>query len=83
MSPAGHAVDTLEVPGAGSFELTTINPANPAIFVDAAMPGLTGAELQADGNDAVPPCAVSRALVAGRHAHEVIEFPARDLFRLF
>ncbi len=50
MFPTGHPVDTLDVPGVGTVELTMINAGNPAIFVDAATLGLTGTELQADVN---------------------------------
>lgn len=50
MFPTGHPVDTLDMPGLGAVELTMINAGNPAIFVDAAVLGLTGAELQRDIN---------------------------------
>jgi 2-methylaconitate isomerase len=55
MFPTGNAADTLDIPGVGAIEMTMINAGNPAIFIDAATLGLTGAELQRDvnGNTAV------------------------------
>jgi 2-methylaconitate cis-trans-isomerase PrpF len=50
MFPTGHLMETLEVPGVGLIEATLINAGNPAIIVQAATLGLTGAELQADIN---------------------------------
>jgi probable AcnD-accessory protein PrpF len=46
MFPTGKLVDTLEVPGVGSFQATLINAGIPTIFLDAAALGYTGAELQ-------------------------------------
>ncbi|UTH73521.1 2-methylaconitate cis-trans isomerase PrpF [Chromobacterium sp. IIBBL 290-4] len=46
MFPTGKLVDTLEVPGVGSFPATLINAGIPTIFVNAADIGYTGAELQ-------------------------------------
>ncbi len=50
MFPTGQLIETLEVPGVGPIEATLINAGNPAIIVQAATLGLTGAELQADIN---------------------------------
>ncbi|WP_211466660.1 2-methylaconitate cis-trans isomerase PrpF [Collimonas silvisoli] len=50
MFPTGAPIDMLDVPGVGQVALTMINAGNPAIFVDAATLGLTGAELQRDVN---------------------------------
>ena len=50
MFPTGQLIETLEVPGIGPIEATLINAGNPAIIVQAAALGLTGAELQADIN---------------------------------
>ncbi|CAB3751058.1 2-methylaconitate cis-trans isomerase PrpF [Paraburkholderia solisilvae] len=50
MFPTGRALDTLDVPGIGALDMTMINAGNPAIFIDAAALGLTGAELQRDVN---------------------------------
>jgi probable AcnD-accessory protein PrpF len=46
MFPTGHLVDTLEVPGVGSFQVTMINAGIPTIFLNAADLGYTGTELQ-------------------------------------
>jgi probable AcnD-accessory protein PrpF len=51
MFPTGHLVDTLEVPGVGSFEATLINAGIPTIFLNAADLGYTGAELQGAINE--------------------------------
>ena len=50
MFPTGQLIEALEVPGIGSIEATLINAGNPAIIVQAATLGLTGAELQVDIN---------------------------------
>ncbi len=46
MFPTGNLVDTLDVPGLGSFEVTMITAGIPTIFLDAAALGYTGTELQ-------------------------------------
>ncbi len=46
MFPTGHVVDTLDVPGVGSFPATLINAGIPTIFLNAADLGYTGTELQ-------------------------------------
>jgi len=46
MFPTGNVVDTLDVPGIGSFNATLINAGIPTIFLDAAELGYTGTELQ-------------------------------------
>ena len=46
MFPTGRVVDTLEVPGVGSFPATMINAGIPTIFLNAADLGYTGTELQ-------------------------------------
>ncbi|NDK39578.1 2-methylaconitate cis-trans isomerase PrpF [Pseudoxanthomonas gei] len=51
MFPTGNLVDTLEVPGIGSFKATLINAGVPTIFVDAAALGYDGTELQAAINE--------------------------------
>jgi probable AcnD-accessory protein PrpF len=50
MFPTGSLVDTLEVPGVGSFEATMINSGIPTVFLNAAALGLKGTELQPDIN---------------------------------
>ncbi|GGA87696.1 putative methylaconitate Delta-isomerase PrpF [Arenimonas soli] len=44
--PTGNLVDTLEVPGVGSFDATMINSGIPTIFVRAKDIGYIGTELQ-------------------------------------
>ncbi|MEE2025564.1 2-methylaconitate cis-trans isomerase PrpF [Alkalimonas mucilaginosa] len=44
--PTGNLVDTLEVPGVGSFPATFINAGIPTIFLNAADLGFDGTELQ-------------------------------------
>ncbi|MCT8286892.1 2-methylaconitate cis-trans isomerase PrpF [Xanthomonas translucens pv. translucens] len=46
MFPTGNLVDTLEVPGVGSFAATLINAGIPTIFLDAQALGYRGTELQ-------------------------------------
>ena len=46
MFPTGKVVDTLEVPGVGSFAATMINAGIPTIFLNAADLGYRGTELQ-------------------------------------
>ena len=48
--PSGHLIDTLEVPGVGSFQATMITAGIPTIFLRAADLGLKGTELQNDIN---------------------------------
>jgi probable AcnD-accessory protein PrpF len=51
MFPTGNPVDSLDVPGYGTFQVTMINAGNPAIFIDAEDLGLRGNEMQSDVND--------------------------------
>ena len=44
--PTGKLVDTLEVPGVGTFKATMINSGIPTIFLEAEALGYTGTELQ-------------------------------------
>ncbi|MCT6699476.1 2-methylaconitate cis-trans isomerase PrpF [Rheinheimera sp. 4Y26] len=46
MFPTGNLVDSLEVPGIGTFAVTMINAGIPTIFVNAADIGYSGTELQ-------------------------------------
>ncbi|WOS39866.1 2-methylaconitate cis-trans isomerase PrpF [Xanthomonas rydalmerensis] len=46
MFPTGNLVDTLEVPGVGSFQATLINAGIPTIFLEAQALGYRGTELQ-------------------------------------
>ncbi|MCS4509785.1 2-methylaconitate cis-trans isomerase PrpF [Xylophilus ampelinus] len=51
MFPTGNLVDTLEVPGVGSFQATMINAGIPTIFLNAEALGYTGTELQGAVNE--------------------------------
>ena len=51
MFPTGNLIDTIEVPGVGSFNVTLINAGVPMIFVDAAELGYDGTELQGAINE--------------------------------
>ncbi|GHA80067.1 2-methylaconitate cis-trans isomerase PrpF [Cognatilysobacter bugurensis] len=51
MFPTGNLVDTLDVPGVGTFDATMINAGIPTIFLRAADLGYTGAELQGAINE--------------------------------
>ena len=56
--PTGKLVDTLDVPGVGSFRATMINAGIPTIFLDAEEIGYTGKELRPDINS--DPAALER-----------------------
>lgn len=64
MFPTGQLIETLEVPGIGPIEATLITAGNPAIIVQAATLGLTGAELQSDINGDVALLARAEAIRA-------------------
>ncbi|AEB84473.1 2-methylaconitate cis-trans isomerase PrpF [Alicycliphilus denitrificans] len=51
MFPTGNVMDTLEVPGVGTFQATLINAGIPTIFLNAKDVGCTGTELQGDINE--------------------------------
>ncbi|WP_133478899.1 2-methylaconitate cis-trans isomerase PrpF [Cognatilysobacter segetis] len=51
MFPTGNLVDTLDVPGIGTFEVTLITAGIPTIFLRAADLGFDGSELQPAVND--------------------------------
>ena len=46
MFPSGNLIDSLEVPGIGTFPVTMINAGIPTLFFNAEDLGYTGAELQ-------------------------------------
>ena len=58
MFPTGNVVDTLDVPGVGSFRATLINAGIPTIFLDASDLGYQGTELQEAIN--LDPAALAR-----------------------
>lgn len=66
MFPTGQVVDTLEVPGLGSFRATMINAGIPTVFFDAADLGYTGSELQGAINE--DPQALARFETMRAHA---------------
>ena len=43
--PTGNVVDTLDVPGYGTFKVSMVDAANACVFVNAADLGLTGTEM--------------------------------------
>ena len=51
MFPTGNLVDTLNVPGVGSFPATMISAGIPTVFVNAADIGYQGTELREDINN--------------------------------
>ncbi|MGY4515060.1 2-methylaconitate cis-trans isomerase PrpF [Lysobacter sp. HA18] len=51
MFPTGNLVDTLDVPGVGTFDVTMISAGIPTIFMRAADLGFDGTELQSAVND--------------------------------
>ena len=51
MFPTGNLMDSLEVPGVGTFKTTMINAGVPTIFVDAVELGYDGTELQGAINE--------------------------------
>jgi probable AcnD-accessory protein PrpF len=63
--PTGNLVDTLDVPGVGSLEVTMITAGIPTVFVNAADIGYTGAELQ----DAINGDARALAMFESIRAH--------------
>lgn len=46
--PTGNSIDLLDVPGMGQIEVSIVDAANVAVFVEASAVGLTGTELPAD-----------------------------------
>jgi len=51
MFPTGNLVDTLAVPGVGTFAATMINSGIPTVFIKAEALGLKGTELQSEINN--------------------------------
>jgi len=46
--PSGQVLDTLNVPGLGTIEVSMVDAGNPVVFVEAATLGMEGNELPAD-----------------------------------
>jgi hypothetical protein len=64
--PTGNLVDTLEVPGVGSFPATLISAGIPTVFVNAADLGFSGTELrEAINGDAAQLARLEKIRVAG------------------
>ena len=82
MFPTGNLVDTLDVPGVGSFTVTMINAGIPAVFVNAADLGYTGTELQPDINEDKAALARLEAIrVAGALRMGLIQSPEEAIKR--
>ena len=62
--PTGQSVDTLEVPGVGTLQVTMMNAGIPTIFVNARDIGYTGAKLQGDINGDAKALAMFEAIRA-------------------
>ena len=62
--PTGQSVDTLEVPGVGTLQVTMMNAGIPTIFVNAKDIGYTGAELQGEINGDAKALAMFEAIRA-------------------
>ena len=65
MFPTGRKIDTLVVPGVGTFKATMINAGIPTVFVNAKDIGYTGTELQ----DAINGDAKALAMFESIRAH--------------
>ncbi len=82
MFPTGNLVDTLDVPGVGSFTVTMINAGIPAVFVNAADLGYAGTELQPDINEDKAALARLEAIrVAGALRMGLIQSPEEAIKR--
>ena len=82
MFPTGNLVDTLDVPGVGSFPATMISAGIPTVFVNAADIGYQGTELREDINNA--PAQLERfekIRVAGALRMGLIQTPEEALKR--
>ena len=82
MFPTGNLVDTLEVPGVGSFPATLINAGIPTVFVNAADLGYQGTELREDINgDAAQLARFEQIRVAGALRMGLIQTPEQAATR--
>lgn len=82
MFPTGNLVDTLEVPGVGSFPATLINAGIPTVFVNAADLGYQGTELREDINgDAAQLARFEQIRVAGALRMGLIQTPEQAVQR--
>ena len=82
MFPTGNLVDTLDVPGVGSFPATMISAGNPTVFVNAADIGYQGTELREDiNNDPAQLERFEKIRVAGALRMGLIQTPEEALKR--
>ena len=82
MFPTGNLVDTLDVPGVGSFPATMISAGIPTVFVNAADIGYQGTELREDiNNDPTQLERFEKIRVAGALRMGLIQTPEEALKR--
>lgn len=82
MFPTGNLVDTLDVPGVGTFPATMINAGIPTVFVNAADIGYQGAELREDINgDPAQLARLEQIRVAGALRMGLIQTPEEAAIR--
>ena len=82
MFPTGNLVDTLDVPGVGSFPATMISAGSPTVFVNAADIGYQGTELREDiNNDPAQLERFEKIRVAGALRMGLIKTPEEALKR--
>ena len=82
MFPTGNLVDTLDVPGVGSFPATMISAGIPTVFVNAADIGYQGTELREDiNNDPAQLERFEKIRVAGALRMGLIQTPEDALKR--
>ena len=82
MFPTGNLVDTLDVPGVGSFPATMISAGIPTVFVNAADIGYQGTELREDiNNDPAQLERFEKTRVAGALRMGLIKTPEEALKR--
>ena len=82
MFPTGNLVDTLDVPGVGSFPATMISAGIPTVFVNVADIGYQGTELREDiNNDPAQLERFEKIRVAGALRMGLIQTPEEALKR--
>ncbi len=82
MFPTGNLVDTLDVPGVGSFPATMISAGIPTVFVNAADIGYQGTELREDiNNDPAQLERFEKIRIAGALRMGLIKTPEEALKR--
>nr|WP_034692762.1 2-methylaconitate cis-trans isomerase PrpF [Acidovorax sp. NO-1] len=82
MFPTGNLVDTLDVPGVGTFQATMINAGIPTVFVNAADIGYQGTELREDINgDPAQLARFEQIRVAGALRMGLIQTPEEAAIR--